>query len=386
MAVGLQDASPPGVSPRDGRIEKVETVPIRIGLDRDYRGSYYHMPNRCTIITRLYTSDGIVSEAYNADSDEEQGEILEIIHRELVPEVVGKSIFEYEAIWNAMSIVTRDQLRDRRLAVQAMACIDTAVWDAIGRALGEPLYRLWGGFRDSLPIIGIGGYYEVEGKPGIEAEVERFAGFGMVGMKFKIGGLTPSEDAARLRRAVGAAPDGFTFIVDANQGWTLPEALRFVKLASEFVELRWFEEPCLWPDDRLAMRDVSSTGVPVAAGQSEISHAGMRDLFMEGAIDVCNFDASWGGGPTEWLRVAAMAMAFNVELGHHEEAQIASHLLASQPHGTYVEAFHPERDPIFWSMLANRPDFSDGVFCLPSGPGLGWELDEDFISRYRADR
>jgi L-alanine-DL-glutamate epimerase-like enolase superfamily enzyme len=79
-------------------------------------------------------------------------------------------------------------------------------------------------------------------------------------------------------------------------------------------------------------------------------------------------------------------MAFNVELGHHEEAQIASHLLASQPHGTYVEAFHPERDPIFWSMLANRPDFSDGVFCLPSGPGLGWELDEDFISRYRADR
>ena len=383
----MEDASARNASRADGRIERIETVPIRVGLDRDYRGSYYHMPNRCTIITRLHTADGIVSEAYNADSDAEQHEILEIIHRELVPEVVGKSIFAYEAIWQAMSSVTRDQLRDRRLAVQAMACIDTAVWDAIGKALGQPLYLLWGGYRDSLPIIGIGGYYEEEeGEPGIEAEVERFAELGMVGMKFKIGGLTAHEDAARLRRAVDTAPDGFTFIVDANQGYTLREALRFGSLASEFVELRWFEEPCRWPNDRLAMRDVRSSGVPVAAGQSEISHSGMRDLFIEGAVDVCNFDASWGGGPTEWLRVAGMAMAFNVELGHHEEAQLASHLLASQPHGTYVEAFRPERDPIFWSMLANRPDFTDGLFRLPATPGLGWELDADFISRHRSDK
>lgn len=382
----VETASARALRPDEGLIERVETVPIRLGLDRDYRGSYYHMPNRCTIITRLYTSDGIVSEAYNADSDGEQDEILAIIHRELVPMVVGKSIFDYEAIWQAMSFVTRDQLRDRRLAVQAMACIDTAVWDAIGRALGQPLHRLWGGFRNELPIIGIGGYYEVAGKPAIEAEVDRFAEFGMVGMKFKIGGLTPQDDADRLRRAVGAGPDGFTFIVDANQGYTQSEAVRFVALASEFVELRWFEEPCRWPNDRLAMRDVRSTGVPVAAGQSEISHGGMRDLFVEGAIDVCNFDASWGGGPTEWLRVAAMAMAFNVELGHHEEAQIASHLLASQPHGTYVEAFHPERDPIFWNMLANKPDFSDGVFRLPDTPGLGWELDADFVKRHRSDK
>ena len=72
--------------------------------------------------------------------------------------------------------------------------------------------------------------------------------------------------------------------------------------------------------------------------------------------------------------------------GHHEEAQVASHLLASVPHGTYVEAFSPARDPIFWRMLANRPKLVDGQFPLPEGPGLGWELDEDFIERYRVDR
>jgi L-alanine-DL-glutamate epimerase-like enolase superfamily enzyme len=126
--------------------------------------------------------------------------------------------------------------------------------------------------------------------------------------------------------------------------------------------------------------------VNVAAGQSEIGRLGMRDLMADGAIDVSNFDASWGGGPTEWRRVAAVAATFDVQLGHHEEPHLASHLLASVPHGTYVEAFSPARDPIFWNMLENRPSLVDGLFPLPSAPGLGWTLDASFIERYRVDR
>ena len=108
-------------------------------------------------------------------------------------------------------------------------------------------------------------------------------------------------------------------------------------------------------------------------------------MMAAGAIDVCNFDASWGGGPTEWRRVAALAAAFDVQLGHHEEAQVASHLLASQPHGTFVEAFSPARDPIFWQLIANRPSLVDGEFALPERPGFGWTLDEDFIAAHRVD-
>jgi L-alanine-DL-glutamate epimerase-like enolase superfamily enzyme len=111
----------------------------------------------------------------------------------------------------------------------------------------------------------------------------------------------------------------------------------------------------------------------------------MREMLINGAIDVCNYDASWGGGPTEWRRVAALASAFEVQLGHHEEAQVASHLLASVPHGTFVESFSPTRDPIFWGLLANRPALVDGNFVLPDKPGLGWVLDEDFIAQYRTD-
>ena len=76
---------------------------------------------------------------------------------------------------------------------------------------------------------------------------------------------------------------------------------------------------------------------------------------MDGAIDHCNFDASWGGGPTEWRRVAGMAQCFSVTMAHHEEPQIAAHLLASITNSAYLEVFHPDRDPLFyerWSRTA----------------------------------
>ncbi len=273
--------------------------------------------------------------------------------------------------------------------MQAMACIDTAVWDAVGKALGQPLWRLWGGYRDRIPMIGIGGYYiPDDGAPRARRssdEIDFFQGeHGMVGMKFKVGAQRPAEDAARLRRARDHAGDDFLFVVDANQGYTVPEALDFLAaVRAEGIELRWFEEPTRWHADFRGLRDVALLrgNVAVAAGQSEISRVGMREMMVAGAIDVCNYDASWGGGPSEWRRIAALAAAFDVQLGHHEEAQVAAHLLASQPHGTYVEAFSPTRDPIFWQMLENRPALVDGQFPLPAGPGLGWVLDEAFIDR-----
>ena len=132
------------------------------------------------------------------------------------------------------------------------------------------------------------------------------------------------------------------------------------------------------------MRDVRfAGGVRVCAGQSEFSAGGCRDLMVEGAIDFCNFDSSWSGGATEWRRVAAAAVSFDVAMAHHEEPQIASHLLASIPHGTFLEVFSAERDPIWWNLVANRSPIVDGSMALPSAPGLGWELDADYIEAYR---
>lgn len=368
------------------RIESVEVIPLKVELVRLYMGSHYQMPNRCTIVTRIRTSEGIVGEIYNADEDEAQDEIVTIIRNELAPMVVGMDALATERIWNAMSVILRDQLRNRWRAVQAIACIDSAVWDVVGQAAGLPLHVLWGGHRDRVPMIGIGGYY-TDQPDSIETEVQFFVEQGMIGMKFKVGKLSPQEDAQRLERAVKTAPTGFLFAVDANQAWTVTEAVEFVNLARELTPIRWFEEPCLWPNDHRALRDVRlRANVSVAAGQMEYTPAGMRDLMELTAIDVSNYDASWGGGPTAWRRVAALASIYGVEMAHHEEAQVASHLLASIPHGTYVEAFHPDRDPIFWQMLENRPDLVDGEFILPTSPGFGWRLDPSFIQRYRVDQ
>jgi len=70
-------------------------------------------------------------------------------------------------------------------------------------------------------------------------------------------------------------------------------------------------------------------------------------------------------------------------MAHHEEPQIAAHLLAAIPHGTYVECFHPDRDPIFWNIIENRPAITDGAYPVPAGPGFGLELDDGFIARHR---
>jgi L-alanine-DL-glutamate epimerase-like enolase superfamily enzyme len=375
-------------------IESIETIPIRVPLPFTYKGSYYRMRNRCAIVTRVRTAEGVVGEAYNADEDEPlQSEIRAIVHEEIAPLLHGEDAMAVERCWERMLPVTFDQLRPRWYAMQAMACVDTAIWDAFGKAVGLPLWRLWGGYRDRVPVIGIGGYYVPEdgsGKAGqIEDEIDFFRGVhGMVGMKLKIGGKPPEEDVARLVRARRYAGEGFLFVVDANQGYTVREALAFVAMArAEGIELRWFEEPTRWHGDARSLRDVRMRGnVAVAAGQSEHSRVGLREMMAMGAIDVSNYDASWGGGPTEWRRVAALAAAFDVELAHHEEAHLGCHLLASVPGGTFVEAFTPTRDPIFWNLIVDRPALEDGLFPLPDRPGLGWELDPGFIEHHRVDR
>ena len=377
-----------GVPRFDGqalRIARVETIALRAPLVRRYAGSAYSMVSRCTIITRLSTHDGLTSEVYTGDTDEEQERILGIIHQELAPALLGRSAADPEGCWLAMQPATYDILRDRALALQAIACLDTAIWDVFGKALGLPLFRLWGACREELPIIVIGGYYGRDlGE--LADEMRRYQSMGLAGCKFKVGGRTPPEDAARVQAARQAAGDDFLLMVDANQGYSRDQAIEFARRVAD-LNIRWFEEPCRWYNDRRWMREVRlTTGLPVAAGQSETTLPGVRDLIADAAIDVCNFDASWSGGPTVWRKVAGMAAAYGVEMGHHEEPQVAAHLLVSVPHGTYVECFDAERDPVFWGLFANRPVPVAGQYRLPEGPGFGLELNEDFIARYTVAR
>jgi len=365
-------------------IDRIETVAIRAPLARRFVGSAYSMVNRTTIVTRLHTADGLVSEVYNGDTDDEQALVVGIIHDELAPRVLGRSATDPEGAWLAMEPSTNNILRDRGLSLQAIACLDSAIWDVLGRAVGLPLHRLWGSVADSLPMSVIGGYYHLD----LAETRDLIAGYTKTfsGVKFKVGGRTPPEDAERVRVARDAAGPDFAIMVDANQGYDRAAAVDFGRRVAD-LGIRWFEEPCRWTNDRRWMRDVRyQTGIPVTAGQSEVTLHGLRDLVVDGAIDVSNFDASWAGGPTVWRKAAGLCAAFGVELGHHEEPQVSAHLLASVPRHTFVECFDEERDPFFWNLSDLSTFLRDGRLHLPERPGFGIALDWDYVERHTVDR
>ncbi len=366
------------------RIHSIEAIAIDIPLSKNFGGSTYAVLKRSTVVTRLRTEDGLVSEVYNGDNREHGPEIVRIIRDELQPLLKGLSIYTYERLWQRMFQLSTAN-RDRKTLLEAIACVDCAIWDVMGKAAGRSVRELLGGYRESNPIISIGGYY-MEGKTlaDIGREMEMYRNAGMAGCKFKVGGLTPEEDARRVEAARKAAGPEFVLAVDANRGWSAQDAIRFARLIEKF-DIAWFEEPCVWHDDVALMARVRmKSSIPINAGQSEITLAGVRRLIDANAVDLVNYDVSECGGVTDWRRAAALCQAAGIELAHHEESQIAQHLLAAVPGGTYIECFaDPARDPVWQAMWANRPAIKDGIVPVSTGPGFGLALDEAMIRKYR---
>src|SRR5262249_17817874 len=144
------------------RITGVEAVPLEIPLAKNFGGSTYTVLTRCTVITRVRTDAGLVSEVYNGDNREHGRGIARLIHRALARGIRGMSIVEGERVWERMFALTH-AARDKKILLEAIACVDCALWDLVGKALDVTVSALLGGYRRDLPIISIGGYY-MDGK------------------------------------------------------------------------------------------------------------------------------------------------------------------------------------------------------------------------------
>src|SRR2546429_1502063 len=277
------------------RIHGIDAIALDIPLKKDFGGSTYHVLKRSTVITRMRTDEGLVSEVYNGDNRAQGREIVRTIHEDLAPRVRGRSILESERIWEEMFALSHAQ-RDRKTLLEAIACVDCAIWDLVGKAVGRCACELLGGYRSELPIISIGGYY-MEGKThaDIGREMEAYRLAGMAGCKFKVGGLTPDEDARRVEAARRAAGPDFVLAVDANRGWTAPDAIRFAHLV-EPLDIRWFEEPCHWYDDAALMARVrrAPRGSPTARHSEGTRPRGRRPAAGR-AGQLLNIDAPEGG-------------------------------------------------------------------------------------------
>lgn len=375
------------------KIKHIEAIPLRRELETAFLGGTYKITTRPTVVCRVELDDGTVGEIFGGDEEQYQAEVVALVNTHYRPLLVGKDVRDIEWLWETMWNVRVDfgnrgihtlDLAKHCIHTQAIAAADLALWDALGKALGQPVARLLGGYEDKVRVIGIGGYMN-PGKTAddLEAEIAGFRERGIFGMKLKVGKNSVEEDIERARVARKSGGNDFLLCTDANQSWTVDQAVAFARGVRD-LGLAWLEEPVRWHDQHSGNARIRQEGVPVNAGQGEISRHGCRDLITSGAVDILNVDATIAGGVTEWRRIAAMAQCFGIRMAHHEEPQVALHLLSSIPNGIAVEIFPSyQRDPMWFDLPTEQPNVQDGFMHLPPGAGFGIPLRQEIIEKYR---
>ena len=211
------------------KIERIECIPLSMPLPRTYRGSNYFMTHRCTIITRLYTSEGIVGEVYNGDEFETQAEVLRIINEEIAPKLIGMDAFNTEGCWQAMR--KPPPTTSCATASSASAPSPASTAPSGTRSARRSTCRSTSSGAASPTRCRSSASPATTRKarrwPISAARWNRSATPGFAGCKFKVGGRTPEEDAERVRTARAAAGRDFVLTIDANQGYTLRQAVDF---------------------------------------------------------------------------------------------------------------------------------------------------------------
>ena len=327
-----------------------------------------------TPMVRIHTADGLVGTGYSYTIGTGGSSVVALIRDHLAPRLIGRDPMHTEAIWKSLFFATHATAVGAITAL-ALAAIDTALWDLRCRAAGRPLWQEAGGAQESVPVYTTeGGWLHIDTAAIVEDGLAAKArGFG--GAKVKVGRPHVSEDVARLsalREAVGA---GFEIMVDANQAFTVAEAIRRAR-AYEPVDLAWFEEPLPAEDLGGHVRLAASTSLPIAVGESIYHPAHFREYLARDACSIVQADVARIGGITPWLKVAHLAETFNVPICPHFLMELHVSLCAAVPNAAWVE-WIPQLDDITTSRMTVR----DGRAVPSAEPGLGIAWDAEAIAR-----
>ncbi|MCX5907749.1 MAG: mandelate racemase/muconate lactonizing enzyme family protein [Deltaproteobacteria bacterium] len=362
------------------KITDVQAILISIPLRKPTAMSGKTVTSREYVVTRVHTDEGITGSAYTLGGSV----VLTAVNDTLKPLVMGADPFDTERLWDKMFRTTL-MLGRKGAVIRGLSTIDIALWDIKGRALGQPLYKLLGAYTDKVPVYSSGGYYR-QGES-FQEMADEMAGIverGFLGIKIKVGLLSFKEEVERIRTLRRTVGDGIPIRVDANCAWNDLTYARKIMRAFEEYNIDWFEEPVL-PDNFRGSAELAATfETPIATGEQECTRWGFRDLIEHRAGDILQPDVAVVGGVTEWMKVAALASAYDLPISSHYFPDVHVHLMAAIPNALIAEYFPLDLDIMVFDHVVKEPLKPEkGYLPVPKRPGLGMDLDEEKLKRYR---
>jgi len=326
-----------------------------------------------TPFVTVYDSDGASGTGYSYTIGTGGPSVMALLEHTLAPALIGKDPDRIDGIWRDLLFLTH-ATSVGAITSLALAAIDTALWDLKCKKAGLPLWKAAGGTRDRIPLYSTeGGWLHLEPQALVDDALAMQAQ-GFKGSKIKIGSEHISQDAARLSAVRAAVGDSYEIMTDANQGFSLSEAIRRARMLEDY-NIGWFEEPLPADDVAGHVELARRTSVPIAVGESMYSISQFKDYLQMGAASIVQVDVARIGGITPWLKVAHMAEAFNVMVCPHFLMELHLPLVCAVPNAKWLE-YIPQLDSV-----TSAPMLVEDGFAIPSqAPGLGIQWDEQAIA------
>jgi D-galactarolactone cycloisomerase len=374
------------------KIAEVRTHVLEAGLSAPFSWSFNRAESRSTCIVEVVCEDGTTGWGECFGPSRLNAAVVQAFR----PLLIGQDALASERLWQTLYNQFRDQ-GQKGLVVTALSGVDIALWDIKGKRFNAPVYELMGGpLRTRVAAYATGTYRRDKGDPFdyVVEEVKAYAREGFGAVKLKIGfGL--DDDIALIRAVREAIGSKVGLMLDANHGYDSIDAITLGRAVAP-LDIGWFEEPVV-PDDLGSYEEVRrGQPIPVAGGECEFTRWGFREVLMRRAMDIVQPDTCAAGGLSECKKIADMANAFGVRYVPHVWGTgiglaAALHLLAVLPHNPPRHApreplleFDRSEHPFRQAVLAAPIDHVGGIVEVPSGPGLGIEVNRAALERFAA--
>jgi L-alanine-DL-glutamate epimerase-like enolase superfamily enzyme len=326
-----------------------------------------------TPFVTIHDSDGASGVGYSYTIGTGGPSVMALLEHTLAPALIGRDPARIDGLWRDLMFITHATAVGAITSL-ALAAIDTALWDLKCKKAGLPLWKAAGGTRDRIALYTTeGGWLHLDQQTLVD-DALAMQEKGFKGSKVKIGSDHISQDAARLGAVRAAVGEAYEIFTDANQSFSLSEAIRRAPMLEDHG-IGWLEEPLPADDVNGHVALARSTSVPIAVGESMYSLSQFKDYLQLGAASIVQVDVARIGGITPWLKVAHLAEAFNVTVCPHFLMELHLPLVCAIPNARWLE-YIPQLD----SVTGDNMRIEDG-YAIPSGtPGLGIDWDWDAIA------